>query len=279
MPPTTPYTEVSIADVMNTQIVPVETQGRFIDEIKAATYFFFGRGKGTFGEYYPGRTNFPIKGFVLAGPPGSGKTEAVRIAFRDLWQQQENQGEGGFTLRLFHVNPADINRAGVGDIEQNIRKVFTEAKKEPTSGTDSLRTIILFDDIETLLVNRTDSNAREWTRAANGVFFHELDRLPTNKVIVMATTNEPQLVDPAIHSRLSLRHVPEPTMEEMMKVAKDALPQQNVSDLPAPETLLELIQERIVADMTRDEDPEPPSFRLARKAANEIVIAEVVGWR
>jgi len=266
----TPYTEVKIDDVLELVIETVPSQRVFIDEMKNSLYYFFSRMTGTYSDHYADRAavNFPFKGFVLAGPPGTGKTEAVRVAFGELYQKLVNENDN-WNLRLFHINPADVNRSGVGEIERNIRKIFKDARGD---GENS-RTILLFDDIETLIVGRKDKHTTEWSRAANGVFFHELDRLSSDNTLVVATTNEPDLIDSAIHSRLSLRKVPEPNLKEMLKVARSCLPSSQPAGLPPLDDMMERVRSNI------EESDEGPSFRLARKAAIEILISEVVGWR
>jgi len=272
VPAIPPYTEVTIDDVIDVQIVPIVRQMRFIEEMKRSLEYFFRRGTGSYSDHFGDRAavNFPFKGFVLSGPPGNGKTEAVRIVFRDLWGSLDNEK---ITLRLFHINAADVNKAGVGDIERNIRKIFKDAKDKG----GNTRTILLIDDIETLIVGRRDDHTTEWSRAANGVFFHELDRLSSDDTLVVATTNEPDLIDPAIRSRLSMREVPVPDLEEMLQVAEAALPNGQHANLPSRDELMGKIQSNIESAIS--EGTEGASFRLARKAAIEVIITEVVGWR
>ena len=268
MPVDKPYTVVKVEDLLDNQLVSVNSQRKFINEIKGAIQYFFSKEDNTFRDHYPDRVdtaNFPFKGFILHGKPGTGKTEAVRMAFKGLHKVLENEG---LDLRLFHINPADINRGKVGEIEQRMRKVFEAAKEN----AKRQRTIVLFDDIETLIIERTDSNSTEWSRAANGVFFHEVDRLPTSRVLVIATTNEPGMVDKAIRSRLSMRKMEPPSHEEMLTVAEAALPR-SAPNLPSRKALMETVEKRI------KESDEPPSFRLARKSVIEVLMSEVVGWR
>ena len=266
----TPYTEVKIDDVVELVIEAVPSQRVFIDEMRDSLHYFFSRMSGTYSDHYAdrGAVNFPFKGFVLAGPPGTGKTEAVRIAFRELYDKLANENDD-WNLRLLHINPADVNRSGVGDIERNIRRIFKDARGDGENG----RTILLFDDIETLIVGRKDAHTTEWSRAANGVFFHELDRLSSDNTLVVATTNEPDLIDSAIHSRLSLRYVPAPSLDEMLKVARSCLPMSQPTGLPPLDEMMSRVRSNI------EESEEDPSFRLARKAAIEVMISEVVGWR
>jgi SpoVK/Ycf46/Vps4 family AAA+-type ATPase len=253
-------------------IVSVPTQEKFIGQMVGAMKYFFGLGSDTFTDHFPNRAdskNFPFKGFILEGPPGSGKTEAVIEAGRRLWK--ELGLVDSIEVRLLHVNSSNINRSRVGEMESRLQQVFIAAQNTTENRT---RTIILFDDIETLLVKRTDSLAQEWSRSLNGVFFHALDNLVTTKTMVIATTNEPDMVDDAVHSRLALRKAPPPTPEEMKEVAKAALPIRGAKGKTQQE-LLDLTAEAIDQHLA---DGEPPSFRLARQTAIETLLSAVAGW-
>jgi len=255
-------------------IVRVSTQEGFIEQMVSAMEYFFGLGDDTFSDHFPNRKdskNFPFKGFILEGPPGSGKTEAVIEAGRRLRRSLGNRH--GLEVRLFHVNSSNINRARLGEAETRLQRVFTAAQDIMN---DNIRTIILFDDIETLIVRRTHSKAQEWSRSLNGVFFHELDNLVTTKTMVIATTNLPDEVDPAVRSRLAMRKAPPPTRDEMKEVARSALPIRGGGG-KTQEELLEMTARAI--DQHIDDDDEKPSFRLALQTAIETLLSSVAGWR
>ena len=253
-------------------IIRVETQERFIAQMVNSMTFFFGRANDSFQDLYPlleDSTNFPFKGFIFEGPPGSGKTEAVIDAGRRLAVSLGNQHS--IEMRLFHVNSSNINTKGFGDSEQRLKQVFADAK---CNENKNVKTIILFDDIDSLLTRRDDPEAKEWTRSLNGVFFHELDNLITTKVMVIATTNLPDNIDDAVHSRLARRKAPPPTFDEMKQVAKSALPIRGAKGL-TQEQLLEHTGEAIKLALENDVFP---SFRLARQTAIETVLKYVTGW-
>ena len=269
-----PYVDIDLLEPSQA-IIRVETQEKFINQMVNAMTFFFGKGNDSFLDLYPNlrdSTNFPFKGFIFEGPPGSGKTEAVIDAGRRLAFLFGNLPDDQvIEMRLIHVNSSNINTKGFGDSEQRLKQVFRDANHNPNS---NVKTIILFDDIDSLLSKRDDPEAKEWTRSLNGVFFHELDNLITTKTMVIATTNLPEKIDPAVHSRLALRNAPAPTFDEMKQVAKSSLPVGGAKGLTQDE-LLEHTGEAIRLALEKDE---PPSFRLARQTAIETVLKYVAGW-
>ena len=266
-----PYTRRDLSAV-STQLVRVPTQEKVIEQMVKSMKYFFSRGAKTFSTQYSDLSdtdNHFFKGFVLTGPPGSGKTEAVIEAGRRLYNELAD--EERIEVELFHISTADINRGRVGQMEQRMRSVFNDAKSETS---ELKRTILLFDDIDTLLMSRDDNRSEEWSVSLNATFFHEVDQLRTNYTMICATTNKPDKLDDAVKSRLSLQEAPAPTIEEMKAVARSALPVRGANDL-SQNQLLEMAAEKIEANL---EKGEPPSFRLARKSAIEVVMSEVVGW-
>ena len=267
----TPYVERSLSQPAR-GIISVATQHSFIEHMSNAMRFFFSEGENTFSDLYSDQqdsSNFPFKGFILEGPPGSGKTEAVMQAGRTLYFDLANEG---FELKLFHVNSSNINTKAFGDSEQRLKEVFRDAKAldDPRQ-----RTILLFDDIDSLLLKRDDANAKEWTMSLNGVFFHELDQLNTKKTMVVATTNLPERLDPAVRSRLALRAAPAPSMDELLKVVEASLPIR----YPKSTTKAELLE--AASTMLRHEvevNGSPASFRLARQTSIETVLRHIAGW-
>jgi SpoVK/Ycf46/Vps4 family AAA+-type ATPase len=266
-----PFVAVDLSAV-SSEIVNVPTQNMFIDQLVDTMTYFFGKGDHSFAADYPAKansTNFPFKGFILYGPPGSGKTEAVKQAAQKLWKSLEL--DHGLEVRLFHINSANIFTKELGALEKRMKRVFTVAN---STNQENHRTIILFDDIDTLLTKRTDNQATEWSKSLNGVLFHELDKLVTSRVMVVGTTNLRDAIDDAVTSRLSLRPAPAPTLDEMKQVAETALPIRG-SGGKTFEDLLRATELRIDSEI---KNGTPPSFRLARRAAIETVIGLVTGW-
>ena len=262
-----PYSVRDLTGV-DSQLQSVPTQEAFIDKMVGAMRYFFSRKSGSFSDHFsnPGE-NYPFKGFVFHGPPGSGKTEAVIEAGRRLYIELADEAE----VRLFHISTGDISRKNYGESEERMVRIFNDAREKANQGT---RTILLFDDIDTLLMSRDDTRSQEWTVSLSGSFFHAVDRLQTNHTMICATTNKKKALDDAVKSRLWVEEAPAPTPDEMKTVARSALPIGMVNG-KTPEELLSMAGERIDQHLA---DGKEPSFRLARMAGIEVLIREVVGW-
>jgi len=262
-----PYSVRDLTGV-DSQLQSVPTQEAFIGKMVGAMRYFFSRKSGSFSDHFsnPGE-NYPFKGFVFHGPPGSGKTEAVIEAGRRLYIELADEAE----VRLFHISTGDISRKNYGESEERLARIFNDAREKGNQGT---RTILLFDDIDTLLMSRDDTRSQEWTVSLGGSFFHLVDRLQTNHTMICATTNKEKSLDDAVKSRLWVEEAPPPTIDEMKIVARSALPIGMVNGKTSEE-LLSMAGERIEQHVANGKDH---SFRLARMASIEVLIREVVGW-
>ena len=138
------------------------------------------------------------KGVLLYGPPGTGKTLLAKAV--------ANEAESNF----ISIKGPELLNKFVGESEKGVREVFSKAR-------ENAPTVIFFDEI--------DSIAGERGRQANdsGVgermvsqLLTELDGLEElEDVVVVATTNRPDLIDSALlrPGRLD-RHVHVPVPDE-----------------------------------------------------------------
>lgn len=118
------------------------------------------------------RYNAGINKFLFSGDPGTGKTESAKQLARILDRE------------LFEINFDLIIDSKLGQTSKNIADLFDQINRLPEPD----RVIILFDEIDSLAMGRTDSHdLREMGRATSSVF-KGLDGL-NDKVILLATTN------------------------------------------------------------------------------------------
>ena len=159
--------------------------------------------------------NSPFKGFLLEGPPGTGKTELVRQVAKKLDRRMGN-------VHWMFVDGASIAAPKWGDAEKALRKVFQTAELLAKEQKNP-KLIIHFDDVECLMMARGAELAKEWHYSINSILFHEIDRLDPFSSIVCATTNRPDLVDAALRDRLFVVEVPPPPVQHLAIVVKEIL--------------------------------------------------------
>ena len=117
---------------------------------------------------------------LLSGPPGVGKTMAAR------WLA------AGIGVPLVSIDLATVVSSFLGSSGRNIRSALDFAKSGPC--------VLLLDEFDALAKRRDDdTDIGELKRIVNVVLI-ELDRWPDTSLLV-AATNHPQLLDPAVGRR------------------------------------------------------------------------------
>lgn len=128
--------------------------------------------------------NSGINKFLFQGAPGTGKTESVKQVARILDRE------------LYSVNFSAVVDSKLGQTQKNISALF----KEMNALHFPEKMIILFDEIDTIALDRTNANdLREMGRATSAVL-RELDRLD-ERIVLIATTNLFQFFDKALLRR------------------------------------------------------------------------------
>ncbi|MBX0303393.1 CDC48 family AAA ATPase [Haloarcula salinisoli] len=138
------------------------------------------------------------KGVLLYGPPGTGKTLLAKAV--------ANEAQSNF----ISVKGPELLNKFVGESEKGVREVFAKAR-------ENAPTVVFFDEIDSIAGERgggqTDSGVGE--RVVSQLLT-ELDGIEEMEdVVVVATTNRPDLIDSALlrPGRLD-RHVHVPVPDE-----------------------------------------------------------------
>lgn len=169
-----------------------------------------------------------LKGFLLHGGVGIGKTTMAKRLAYELCRLFGDQGKGlprENEVVLVVVDGADIARGRYGDSEEQLKRLFEYARGGEYRGyrgddVPERRTVLLFDDVESLFLTRSSSGAKEWHFSQNSVFFHNVDELDTAHTTLVLTTNRPDLVDEAITDRFLSYEFGTPPLDVLAAVAR-----------------------------------------------------------
>jgi AAA+ superfamily predicted ATPase len=134
------------------------------------------------------------------------------------------------------VDGADVARGRYGDTEEQIREIFKYAREGQSGGhhrhedDPKRRTVVLFDDVESLFLTRNSSGAKEWHFSQNSIFFHSIDDLDTAHTAVILTTNRIDLVDEAIVDRFLAYEFAAPPVSVLEEIAREKGAQQRLGE-------------------------------------------------
>ncbi|KAI0738851.1 AAA family ATPase [Daedaleopsis nitida] len=128
----------------------------------------------------------PPRGILLHGPPGTGKTHLARAIAAST----------GSAVLI--VNGPELSSAYHGETEAKIRDVFTEARARSPC-------IIVLDEVDALCPRREEGPGGEVEKRVVAQLLTLMDGMEDEgadgsqgKVVVVATTNRPNAIDPAL---------------------------------------------------------------------------------
>ncbi|MBX3118636.1 MAG: AAA family ATPase [Fimbriimonadaceae bacterium] len=147
-------------------------------------------------EIYEKYDKKPIKGILLFGPPGCGKTLIGKATAYNLTKEYAARVGHEVKEYFMYISGPKILNMWLGETERMVREIFTTAREKAKEG----RLVFIFmDEAESVL--RTRSSGR-WLNISNTVvpqFCAELDGLVSlDNVVLMLTSNRPDYIDPAV---------------------------------------------------------------------------------
>ena len=121
----------------------------------------------------------PPKGVLLYGPPGTGKTLLAKAVANE---------SGAYFIS---ISGPEVMSKWYGQSEENLRKIFEEAEKNAPS-------IIFIDEIDAIAPKREEVSGEVERRVVSQLLTLMDGLKKRGKVVVIAATNRPNAVDPAL---------------------------------------------------------------------------------
>jgi len=165
-------------------------------------------------------------GMLLYGPPGCGKTFFAEKMAEEI----------GF--QFYQIKPSDIQSKWVNASQENIKKLFDEAREHAPS-------IIFIDELDALVPNRDNASVNHMNTSAVNEFLAQMNNCGDDGIFIIGATNRPNAIDPAIlrAGRLDKTiYLPPPDFEarkEMFKLYLETRPKDIGLDYSALATATE----------------------------------------
>jgi ATP-dependent 26S proteasome regulatory subunit len=207
-----------------------------------------------------------IKGILLSGPPGCGKTMLGRACATAMSAvHKKKASRTGF----LYVKGPEILNCYVGNSEQTIRDLFFDAKRHQEEF--KYPAIIFIDEADAILATRGSRNVGIGNTIVPA-FLTEMDGLEESGAIVIIATNRPDVLDPAIvrDGRIDRKVVvARPTQEEgALILAK------NLMKIPVQFDMLKMAKE--VTEVIWSSDCRVTKDILLRDIISGAMLANIV---
>lgn len=141
-------------------------------------------------ELFKSYNRKPMKGVLLSGPPGCGKTMLGKAAATAI-SQLTGAKESGF----LYIKGPEVLDPYVGVAEATVRKIFMKAKEHKMkTGSPA---VVFVDEADAILGKRgTHHSYMEKTIVP--AFLTEMDGMEESGALIILATNRPDTLDPAV---------------------------------------------------------------------------------
>jgi len=186
-----------------------ETQEYFVEEIPVTPWSAVGGQEAAieviretiehpllYPEIYARFDNKPVKGILLYGPPGCGKTLIGKATAYNLAKEYSARHGREVKECFLHISGPKILNMWLGETERMVREIFATAREKAAEGQ---LVVVFIDEAESILRTRSAGRQLNISNTVVPQFCAEMDGLVSlENVVIIITSNRPDYIDPAI---------------------------------------------------------------------------------
>jgi len=225
----------------------------------------------------------PVKGALLFGPPGCGKTLLAMAIVTAVAKMYDVNAREAMQSGFIYVKGPELLEMWLGKSEEAIRSLFNRAKSHKKKY--DFPAIIFIDEAEALLRKRGSGISSDIESTTVPTFLSEMSGIEESGALVLLATNRADILDPAVvrDGRVDVKvYVSRPTLESTGEIFNIHLKGVPLANRLKKEDVAISAAKRLFSDEYRyyavfdRKDPKTARHFLLRHIVNGALIAGIV---